>query len=137
MKEKVGYSYKQKRKRKRKYYADGCQAGKFPRHNIKVKFSQSKFICMYVCTKQEHWVIRFCVSAHLILPCLLLKTLFFITKFFFFSTVIYKTSQNGLPNLSLRCIHCDMCGNCSILRHFLLLPLLLSEPPEIERRESP
>jgi len=27
-------------------------------------------------------------------------------------------------------MHCDMCGNCNILRHFLLFPLLLSEPPE-------
>lgn len=27
-----------------------------------------------------------------------------------------------------------MCGNCSILRHFLLLPLLLSEPPWKKKR---
>lgn len=34
-----------------------------------------------------------------------------------------------LPSLSFRWMHCDMCGNCNILRHFLLFPLLLSEPP--------
>lgn len=36
---------------------------------------------------------------------------------------------DGLPILSLRCRHWEMCGNWRILRHFLLFPLLLSEPP--------
>lgn len=40
-----------------------------------------------------------------------------------------------LPNLSFNGMHCDMCGNCRIFRHFLLLPLLLSEPP-VEVREN-
>lgn len=39
------------------------------------------------------------------------------------------------PNLSFRLMHCDMCGNCNILRHFLLFPLLLSEPPAMQRTE--
>jgi hypothetical protein len=31
-----------------------------------------------------------------------------------------------LPILVLRSMHCEMCGNCRIFLHFLLLPLLLS-----------
>jgi hypothetical protein len=29
-----------------------------------------------------------------------------------------------------------MCGNCRIFRHFLLLPLLLSDPPERNERKK-
>lgn len=42
----------------------------------------------------------------------------------------------NLPNLSLRCIHCDMWGNCRIFFHFLLFPLLLSEPPETNNKKN-
>lgn len=35
-----------------------------------------------------------------------------------------------LPILLMSSMHCEMWGNCSIFLHFLLLPLLLSEPPE-------
>lgn len=35
-----------------------------------------------------------------------------------------------LPILFMSSMHCEMWGNCSIFLHFLLLPLLLSEPPE-------
>lgn len=41
-----------------------------------------------------------------------------------------------VPILSLRCMHCDMWGNCKIFRHFLLLPLLLSDPPAIAKRQQ-
>lgn len=33
------------------------------------------------------------------------------------------------PSLSFRPMHWEICGNWSIFRHFLLLPLLLSPPP--------
>lgn len=32
-------------------------------------------------------------------------------------------------------MHCDMCGNCKIFRHFLLFPLLLSDPPVIYEKQ--
>lgn len=34
-----------------------------------------------------------------------------------------------IPILLISSMHCEICGNCKIFRHFLLLPLLLSEPP--------
>lgn len=46
-------------------------------------------------------------------------------------SVLYKKERitYDLPSLSLSPIHWDICGNCSIFRHFLLFPLLLSPPP--------
>lgn len=40
------------------------------------------------------------------------------------------------PNLSLRPMHWEMCGNWSIFRHFLLFPLLISPPPAQKSEEN-
>lgn len=43
---------------------------------------------------------------------------------------MYCYHRKYLPILLMSSMHCEICGNCSIFLHFLLLPLLLSEPPE-------
>lgn len=49
-------------------------------------------------------------------------------------TFTKTVTQNGiiiiiLPILLTKSKHCDMWGNCRIFLHFLLFPLLLSDPP--------
>lgn len=43
---------------------------------------------------------------------------------------------SNLPILFFKSMHCDMWGNCNIFFHFLLFPLLLSAPPEINQNSS-